>query len=181
MTEQPTLETPRLILRPFTLADASDVQRLAGDRAIASTTLNIPHPYELEMAEEWIGRHEVAFREGTEVTFATTLRDSRALIGAIGLGITVAHVHAEMGYWIGVPYWGNGYGTEAARAVVDYGFRTLGMNRILAVHFARNPASGRVMQKLGMTREGYLRQHVLKWGAYEDVVAYGILRSEWPL
>ena len=179
MTQQPSLETSRLLLRPFTLADASDVLRLAGERALAATTLNIPHPYEAGMAEEWIGGHEAAFLEGSDVTFAITLRDSLELIGAIGLGIAAQHARAEIGYWISVPHWSHGYCTEAARAVVDYGFREPGMNRIFGMHFARNPASGRVMQKIGMTREGCLRQHILKWGAYEDVVEYGILRSEW--
>lgn len=86
---------------------------------------------------------------------------------------------AELGYWIGKPYWGRGYCTEAARAIVRYGFDDLHLHRIHSSHFASNPASGRVMQKIGMTREGCLRQHIRKWGQWEDVVLYGILRSQW--
>lgn len=174
MAEQLVLETERLILRPFTLADAPDVQRLAGDRAVASTTLNIPHPYEDGMAEAWIRTHPEQFARDETVTFAITRRDG-TLIGAIGLTINARFRRAELGYWIGVPYWGQGYCTEAARAVRDYGFETLGLHRIHATHLTRNPASGRVMVKIGMQHEGHLREHVEKWGVFEDLEFYGIL------
>ena len=80
-----------------------------------------------------------------------------------------------------MPYWKQGYCTEAARAVLRYGFETRGLNRIGARHLARNPASGRVMQKLGMHYEGTRRQHVLKWGVFEDIVLYAILKSEYSI
>lgn len=173
------IETARLLLRPFTLADAPDVQRLAGHRDIASTTLNIPHPYEDGMAERWISGHQERYERGECVDWAITLRSSGMLVGAISLmDISRQHASAELGYWIGRPYWGQGYCTEAARAVVDYGFRVLGLNRIHACHFARNPASGRVMQKIGMTHEGHRRQAVEKWGTFEDVEDYAILKGD---
>lgn len=175
---RPTLETERLILRPFRLSDAGDVQRLAGAAEISATTLDIPHPYPRGAAEEWIRSHRPTFEEGLGVHFAITLRETETLVGAIGLLITPRHNRAELGYWIGVPYWNNGYATEAVRAVVAYGFRVLGLHRICANHFPRNPASGRVMQKAGMTLEGTLRQHVKKGTAYEDLVTYGLLRDE---
>ncbi|MFB2772525.1 GNAT family N-acetyltransferase, partial [Pelatocladus sp. BLCC-F211] len=105
--------------------------------------------------------------------------DPSVLCGAIGLGINQKHNHAELGYWIGKPFWGNGYCTEAAQEVLRYGFEKLGLHRICASHFAHNPTSGRVMQKIGMTYEGCRRQHTLKWGEYIDVMEYGILKSEW--
>lgn len=179
MRQQPTLETPRLILRPFTLADAPDVQRLAGARDVAFTTLNIPHPYEDGMAEAWIRTHQPAFEEGTVITFAITERHSWALCGAIGLSISVPHHHAEIGYWIGRPYWNQGYCTEAATGVLRYGFEELALHRIFARHMRRNPVSGRVVQKIGMTYEGRLREHYSKWGAFEDIEMYGVLREEW--
>jgi ribosomal-protein-alanine N-acetyltransferase len=179
MTERPMLETRRLILRPFTLLDAPAVKRLAGDRRVADTTLNIPHPYEDGMAEGWISTHQGAFERGDSVTWAIVRRQDEALIGAIGLRIEEAFDRAEMGYWVGVPYWNKGYCTEAARAVAGYVFGQRGLNRLHATHLARNPASGRVMQKLGMIYEGTLRQHVKKWGAYEDLLCYGLLRGEW--
>lgn len=179
MTERPTLETRRLMLRPFTLLDAPAVKRLAGDRRVADTTLNIPHPYEDGMAEGWISGHQEAYERGDAVTWAIVRRQDEALVGAIGLRIDTTHDRAEMGYWVGVPYWNKGYCTEAGRAVAGYVFGTRGLNRLYATHLARNPASGRVMQKVGMTYEGTLRQHVQKWGVGEDLVFYGLLRSEW--
>jgi ribosomal-protein-alanine N-acetyltransferase len=176
---QPTLQTKRLILRPFELTDGDDVRRLAGDRAIADTTLQIPHPYEVGMAEEWILTRGPRFEAGEEVVFAVVLRESGELIGAMGLVIEGKFRKAELGYWIGRPYWGNGYCTEAGQAVLEYGFQALNLNRIHAYHFKRNPASGRVMQKLGLKHEGSAREHVMKWGLVEDVELYGILRSDW--
>ena len=132
------------------------------------------------MAEAWIGTHQEAFEKGTSVTFAITLRENGALIGTISLaGISREHQHAEIGYWIGVPYWNHGYCTEAARAVVQYGFEVLALERIFGHHFTRNPASGRVMEKLGMTHEGCWRKHVKRWDVFEDLEAWGILKSEW--
>lgn len=177
---QPELFTERLLLRPFSLLDAPDVQRVAGDHAIASTTLVIPHPYEDGMAEDWIRTHPESFRNGTGATFAITLQPSGELAGAVGLVINPAHESAELGYWVGKPYRGMGVCTEAARRVLEYGFNTMSLNRIFARHMTRNPASGRVMQKLGMAYEGRLRRSVKKWGVFEDLDTYAILRSEWP-
>jgi ribosomal-protein-alanine N-acetyltransferase len=142
-------------------------------------TLSIPHPYPAGAAEDWIGGHQAAFDKGEEVTWAITARDNGPLMGAVGLRLSPVRRHAEMGYWLSVPDWNQGYMSEAARAVLDYGFGQLGLLRIYATHFARNPASGRVMQKAGMTYEGCLRQHVLRWGVPQDLVHYGILRAEW--
>lgn len=177
MRRQPTLETSRLLLRPFRQADAEDLQRLAGDRAVADTTLNIPHPYEDGMAEKWISNHRDWFERREQVVFAVTSKATGALIGAIGLQVSLEDDRAELGYWIGRPFWNQGFCTEAARALLAFGFQQLGLNRIHACHFARNPASGRVLAKLGMTREGRLRQHVKKWDAFEDIEIYGLLKE----
>jgi RimJ/RimL family protein N-acetyltransferase len=177
-SEQPVLESIRLLLRPFSLTDAPVVQKLAGDEAIAATTLNIPHPYEDGMAEEWIGSHQERFEKGEAVTFAVTLRDENTLIGAIGLEINQQHERAELGYWIGKPNWNEGFCTEAAKAVVRFGFNEYKMLRIYASHFSSNQASGRVMEKIGMQHEGKLRRHIKKWGRFEDLDIYGILKEE---
>ncbi len=178
MPTQPTLTTERLVLRPFALDDADVVQRLAGAYEVALNT-SIPHPYPEGGAAAWIGGHQLRFDQGEEVHFAVTLRQGGQLIGAMGLTVEAFHRRGTLGYWIGVPYWGQGYATEAGRAVVAYGFREHSLLRIMATHYARNPASGRVMQKLGMTREGCMRRHVLRWGEPQDLVLYGILREEW--
>lgn len=179
MIQQPILHTERLTLRPFTLADAADVQRLAGAYEVAANIPDIPHPYEDGMAETWINTHPTRLAAGTGLTYAITLTETGKLCGAISLTLKPEHQRAELGYWIGVPYWGRGYCTEAARALRDLGFSALGLHRILAVHLTRNPASGRVMQKIGMRHEGTLREHEIKWGVFETVECYAILRSEW--
>ena len=176
---RPTLETERLLLRPFGLEDAPALQSLASAREIAATTLTIPHPYPDGAAAEWISGRAAAFERGEAVDFAIVVRDEEVLVGAVGLRLRREHDRAELGYWIGVPYWGHGYATEAAAAVVGYAFQTLGLHRVLASHYTKNAASGRVLEKIGMTHEGRRRAHTLKWGEYLDEEVYGILRDEW--
>jgi ribosomal-protein-alanine N-acetyltransferase len=175
----PQILTDRLQLRPFTDADAPVVQRLAGDRRMAETTLLIPHPYPEGAAEAWIATHEATWELGRGLTLAIAWRTTNELLGAIGLSLAPEHHSAEMGYWIGVPFWDQGICTEAARALIDHGFAVLDLNRIHAHHFSRNAASGRVLEKAGMTREGFRRGAILKWGHYEDITLYGIVRSDW--
>jgi [ribosomal protein S5]-alanine N-acetyltransferase len=177
--QQPTLETQRLVLRPFTLNDAPEVQRLVGERDIAAVTQNIPYPYEDGEAQKWIKTHSKAFITGIGANFAIVLKENGLLCGAIGLVFDKVNNNAEIGYWIGKPFWGKGYCTEAALAVLQYGFETIGLHRIHSGHFSHNPASGRVMQKIGMKYEGCRRQDVIKWVNYVDLELYGILKSDW--
>ena len=178
MADPPTLETERLVLRPYTLADAPRIASLAGDRDVAAGTLTLPHPYEERHAVEWIRAAESRFELGELVSLAITLRDSKTLIGSIGLRFASEHSRAELGYWLGKDYWNMGYATEASRVVVNYGFEIRGMSRIFALHFTRNPASGRVLQKIGMKHEGCLRQHLKRWDTLVDCEVYGILSEE---
>jgi [ribosomal protein S5]-alanine N-acetyltransferase len=180
MTEQPILETPRLVLRPLRLEDAPVVTRLAGRREIADTTIVIPHPYLEEHAREFIMSHIGPGGTNKETVFAVTLKADGQLVGVIGLSeIDLEHSQAEMGFWVAVECWGKGYATEASAAAVRFGFETLRLNRIHAYHMVRNPASGRVLKKIGMKPEGMLRQHLRKWGVFEDVVLLAILRKDW--
>lgn len=177
--DQPTLTTERLILRPFVADDAFDVERLAGLREIADTTLNIPHPYPHGGAAEWIRLHAPAWIDGTSATFAIVGKKTGALVGAISLMIKREHRRAELGYWIALDCWNRGYATEASRRLLDFGFEVLGLHRIEARHFVRNPASGRVMQKLGMQHEGIERDWVIKWDRFESLAICSILEPEW--
>jgi RimJ/RimL family protein N-acetyltransferase len=176
--QYPRLETERLMLRAFTIVDAPRVQLLAGDKQIAATTALIPHPYPKGEAERWISTHTKSFEDGRGATCAVMRREEGLLVGAIALEFHSKHQRAEVGYWIGREYWGNGYATEALKAMIAYGF-SRGVNRIWAECFATNPASGRVMQKAAMRHEGTLRQHMVKWGVPVDCEVYGILSSEW--
>lgn len=173
---QPTLHSSRLILRPYTLDDAADVQRLAGDIRIADTTLTIPHPYPDRAAENWISGHARSYENGSEIAYAITLISTGELIGTVSL-IDVQHKHAraELGYWIGVPYWANGYCTEAVGRLIKFAIEQMGMTRIVARCLARNPASARVMEKAGLVLEGCQRTHVFKNGVYEDILLYGLV------
>ncbi len=177
--EQPILQTVHLLLRPFTLSDAADVQRLAGAGEVADMTLNVPHPYQDGMAEQWVGGHSERLASGSLITYAIALQENEMLTGAVGLTVTPMNRRAELGYWLGVPYWNQGYMTEAASALINYGFTGMGLHKITASHFARNPASGRVMQKIGMVQEGLLRQDARKGDGFEDIVIYGLLAAEW--
>lgn len=171
------ITTVRLVLRDYILADAPAVHRLVSAREIALNTLRIPYPYPEGEAERWIASHDEMRARG-DYPFAVTLREGGHLVGTVGLHVKADDDLAELGYWIGVPYWGHGYATEAAAALMRFGFQTLSLNRIFAMHFARNPASGRVLQKIGMRHEGTLRQHVKKWNEYVDLECYAILRAD---
>lgn len=176
----PTLETARLRLRPFHEGDGPAVERLAGAREIADTTLTVPHPYPEGGGALWIATHQPAWEAGKGLTLAVTLRDGPDVpVAAVGLGINSQHAYAELGYWVGVPHWGRGYATEASRALLDHGFDALGLHRVQARHLTRNPASGRVMRKLGMRLEGVHRGALRKWGVSEDVAMYAVLADEW--
>lgn len=159
------------------MEDAPDVQRFVGDWDVAKNLRTIEHPYPDGLAESWIESHEDKMEHG-ELHLAIALRDDDSLIGSIGLILNPGDENAELGFWIGKPHWGRGYCTEAARALIRYGFEEKGLCRIHAFHMARNPASGRVLIKLGMTFEGTLRKCIKKWDKFEDVNVYSILRSE---
>jgi RimJ/RimL family protein N-acetyltransferase len=168
------IETPRLQLSTLSEADIQELVPLIGAREVAANTLRIPHPYEEKHAREFLA----SVTKENELRLGIRLGNDGRLCGGIGLHPDAQHNHAELGYWIGVPYWGNGYATEAGQAVVRYGFEQIKLNRIFAHHFKHNPASGKVLRKLGMKYEGCMRQHVLKWGQFVDLELYSILREE---
>jgi [ribosomal protein S5]-alanine N-acetyltransferase len=177
MVIQETIHTERLLLRPFTLTDAPRVKALAGDRRIYEKTLLIPNPYEDGVAEAWIATHQTSFYEGSGVVFAICLQ-SGPPIGAIELHRAGSYNRVELGYWIGAEYWNRGYCTEAAKAILEYGFNVFWCHKISATHFIGNTASGRVMEKIGMKCEGVLRDEVLKDGKYVTVLRYAILNPK---
>ena len=179
MPDQPTLTTARLTLRPFIADDAFDIERLAGVHEIADTTLTIPHPYPHGAAAEWILTHAPAWEKGTAATFAVVENNGARLVGVASLMIKSEHRRAELGYWIALDRWNQGYATESNQRLVDFGFEVLGLHRIEARHFLRNPASGRVMLKLGMKAEGVERDAAVKGDRYESFAVYSILEEEW--
>ena len=171
----------------MTLFDALDVRRLAADKDIASNTKDIEHPYEDGMAQKWIGSCLKQAKSNELAHFAIILAENQEFIGTMtlhmdfGLGSTSTYSEeAELSYWVGKPYWNNGYATEAAKAVMNHGFVAMSLNRIYAAHFSRNPASGHVLKKAGMIYEGSQLGPTVKWGTVEQLELYGVSRDQFP-
>jgi [ribosomal protein S5]-alanine N-acetyltransferase len=175
MNLPPTLETTRLRLRPYSEADIAELLPLIGTREVAATTMRIAHPYTEQNARDFLA----LIGEAHRLWLAITLRDDGQQIGGIGLTVDEQHRHAELGYWLGVEYWGKGYATEAVGEMLRYGFEKLQLHRIFASHFKHNPVSGKILKKLGMRYEGCQREHLRKWDQFVDSELYGILRQEW--
>jgi RimJ/RimL family protein N-acetyltransferase len=143
----PVLETERLILRAPRRGDIKAIVRLANDRHVAENTARLPHPYRTEDAERFIA---ACNRLDSEIAFAVTLGGE-----PIGVcGVELRENAAEICYWLGVPYWGRGYATEAVRAVIDYAFGDLGHDGLQAGARVSNPASRRVLEKCGFQWTG---------------------------
>jgi len=143
--------TDRLLLRPGWIEDAPALAAAIADPAIARMTRRIPHPYALADAEAHIARQHGTMLPDLLV-FARTHGAPR-LVGGVGM-VEAGAGRAALGYWIARPYWGLGYATEAAAAVIDMGFSSLRLQGLIAEHFADNPASGRVLRKLGFQPTG---------------------------
>jgi RimJ/RimL family protein N-acetyltransferase len=146
----PVLETERLILRAPCLADVKSIAALANDRRIAENTLRIPHPYGVVDAEAFVRTINAG---ENELAFVTTLYDG-TVIGVCGIHDMAAGRRPEIGYWLGAPYWGRGYATELARALVDHAFNELGYDWLVAGARVSNPASRRVLEKCGFQWTG---------------------------
>jgi RimJ/RimL family protein N-acetyltransferase len=161
----PVLETPRLVLRAPRLEDAKAITGLINDRRIAENTARIPHPYALADAHAFLDEVD---RNPDEPCFLITLADG-TVIGGCGI-VPLGGPDPELGYWIGVPYWGRGYVTEAARALIDHAFGTLGCERLAGRARVSNPASRRVLEKCGFQWTGVslIRIHALKSSAPVD-------------
>ncbi|MBX6425177.1 MAG: GNAT family N-acetyltransferase [Variibacter sp.] len=145
----PVLETERLILRAPRLEDVKAIAALANDRRIAENTRRIPHPYTVADAEQFVRGVNAG---GGEMALVITLADG-TLIGSCGLGLLDGAV-PEIGYWLGVPYWGKGFATEAVRAVIDYAFAELNHHALQAGARVTNPASRRILEKCGFQWTG---------------------------
>jgi RimJ/RimL family protein N-acetyltransferase len=179
-TRPPALATERLVLRELRPGDAAAVAAGAGDRRVAAFLIQVPSPYPIALARRWVVHRIEWWDQGRGVTLAVTLRDAPdMLLGTVSLRRYARDRRAELGYWLAQPAWGHGFATEAARAVIDFGFSGLGLARIYAQVIADNRASLRVLDKLGMVNEGVKRQHVHKARRLHDVVLYGLLRDEW--
>ena len=170
------IKIDHLNLRPHRLTDVDAVLSFASDPEWARY-LPVPQPYTRSDAEKFIAS-QILLNEDRHQAWAITQNDK--LIGGINIRLDFHHQVGEIGYSIARPYWGRGFITQVARAIIDAAFETYSdLNRIRAIADARNVASQRVMDKLGMTREGLLRQNRWVRDEFVDEVWYGLLRSEW--
>jgi ribosomal-protein-alanine N-acetyltransferase len=160
-----------LLLRTPELSDAVRVSLLAGDYDVASMTGTIPHPYSEQMAADWIAG-VLAGEEG--VVFA--IERSGALIGCAGYR-AFGEDHAELGYWIGKPYWGMGYATEAVRALILHAFEADGFDFLKVGHFSDNPASARIIAKFGFVPQGHEQRDCAARGARAHCLTYRLDRA----
>jgi RimJ/RimL family protein N-acetyltransferase len=174
------IQTERLVLREFTAQDEADVHEYAADPVVSrydSWGPNTP-----ETTHEVLSRGLLKQQEWPreDVTLAVELRAERKLIGGVRLWVVDrANATAEIGYSFNRSYWNNGYATEAAQAVLDRSFRIMKLHRVCATCDTRNVASWRVMEKLGMRREGYFLQDKLQRGEWRDSYLYAIRAAEW--
>lgn len=171
INEFPLLQTERLILRQFRFGDSDIVQELAARKEISEGTF-IPYPYEDGMARNWIKNQYEYYLKGVLFNFAIILASENRLIGSMGLTLENYGVTAQLGYWIGVPYWGNGFCTEAGHEVLRFGFEDLRLKSIYASHFSDNKASGRVLRKLGMSYAGKKTGYFRHMGQLKDAEFY---------
>lgn len=155
--QPPLIRTARLTLRSFTAEDAAEVQRLAGDRAVAENLSDVPHPYPDGAAEQWIATHAAGWRNVSLCCFAIVYQGR--LVGAISL-MDIKARQAELGYWIGQPYWNLGICSEAAKEVVAFATNALELERLYAHHLTSNPRSGRVLIKSGFV---HLKRGFVQW------------------
>jgi RimJ/RimL family protein N-acetyltransferase len=149
------LETRRLWLRWPRLADAQAVVRLAGEKAVADMTARIPHPYPPEQAERFIFQARRANANGESLQLAITPKGKpNSLIGMVGISLSAETGKPELGYWLGTPSWGQGYATEAVRALIDAFFAYGDETELTASARVINPASRRVLEKCGFAYQG---------------------------
>lgn len=179
MEQFPEIKTSRLTLAKLTYLDIPKIIEYAGNKKVAETTLNIPHPYKEKDAIYWINAANNGFENKTQYTFGIRRKTTNEFIGGIGLIINKKFDRASLGYWIAEPFWKKGFATEAVKAILKFGFEQLNLNKIYATHLLENPASGKVMVKNGMIKEGELKDHTKKGNVYRSIVQYRLTKAEY--
>lgn len=169
---QHSILTPRLRLSPLRTEQAQRLAELGNDPFIAAHTANFPSPYTLETAQAYIRQVSESEHARGNPVFGIELLDG-TLIGVVNLKLSERHRSGHLGYWMGAPYRGNGYMSEAARAVVEHGFQALNLHRVESACFAVNEASARVLENAGLVPEGCKRQAFLKEGLFQDLLLFG--------
>ncbi len=178
------LETKRLLLRPIKKADAKSIVENINNINISKWLLLVPFPYRLKDAFFWIknSQKEEKQKRRKNYTFGIELKEEHKLIGGMGIHkIEKYQETAEIGYWIGSKYHNKGYGSEALKAVIKFGFKKLRLRRLEAEVFQGNPSSGKLLQKFGFKQEGFkLKAKRSKAdGKLKNAYFYGLLKENY--
>ena len=185
MEHFPEIKTERLILNQPKWNDVPTIVSYANNLKIVENTRSMPHPYFEEDAISWIHMVNQGFKKKNNYMFAVRLQSDGAFVGGIGLTLDVENNRAELGYWMAEPFWNQGYTTEAVSAMLNFGFDTLGLNKIIAVYLTTNSASGKVMIKNGMIKEAEFKEHDIKRdhtiedNEYVSLIQYRLIKSEY--
>ncbi len=185
MKDFPKLLSGRLILDQIKPSDIPEIVAYAGNIKIVENTRTMPHPYFEEDAISWMNMANQGFKAKNNYIFAIRLKETQKLIGGIGLTLDVDNNRAELGYWLAEKFWNNGLTTEAVKTILKFGFEQLKLNKVVAVYLTTNEASGKVMLKNGMVKEGEFKDHDKKRGShikenkYVSLIQYRMLRSEY--
>jgi RimJ/RimL family protein N-acetyltransferase len=174
----PQLYTDRLLLRAMHSGDVSEVQYHVNTKAVNSNMSYTPHPYTIEMAENWMRNINYGMEHGTCCYWAMCDRVSGDFIGSMGLSIFIEQDGGEMHYWIGEKFWNQGYCTEAAMGTLKHVFENLKFHRLQITHRKGNIGSRRVIEKCGFVLEGEFRDELKRFGTYENVMHYSMLAGE---
>lgn len=175
----PTLHTPRLTLGQLEINDIPTIIEYASNPNISKMLRTMPYPYAEKDAIFWLNRSRTTFEKETAYIFRIGLADTGEFMGGIGLHIKQEHQKAIIGYWIGESFWGKGYMTEALSAVLKFGFETLNLNKMQAVHKENNPQSGKVMIKNGMIKEAEMVDDEFKDGQFYTLIQYRLTKREY--
>jgi [ribosomal protein S5]-alanine N-acetyltransferase len=171
------LETSRLILRPWTLEDLPAFERISNDPDVADFTASLVYPQPEGWAKTRLER-QIEAQETWGHSFAVIWCETNEIIAEVSIGLELKRKRGELGYMCARDWRGRGIVPEAVRALITWAFTNLELNRIQACHFPRNPASGRVLEKAGLQREGVLRGYMVKNGVSEDVIMYGMTQAD---
>ncbi|MCE7793802.1 GNAT family N-acetyltransferase [Salipaludibacillus sp. CUR1] len=168
-------------MRPYEIQDAESVFKVVKLKEIAETTISMPHPYPRETVDWWINFVRENMEKGNAYEFGLYLKDRPSeYVGNCGfVSVSKQHNHGELGYFTNPDHWNKGYSTEACSKLLEFGFNTLGLERVFGRCMAKNTASKRVMEKCGLKVEGIAKHEILKWDHYEDVIHLGLIRSKW--
>lgn len=162
------IRTKRLVLRPLKKEDAKLIAEYANDKTVYRNTLRIPHPYTLKLANQWINKNLKNYKSKKPHYYSFAIEVEGKFAGGLGID-NINHGHkAELGYWLGRPYWSKGIMTEAAKAATEYAFKKYKLKRVYAWTFPWNKASQNVLKKARFKFEGIAKKNVMKNGKYLD-------------